>query len=257
VLLNIDAHFFKPVFIDSKLIGRLENHVETIYSSRKTGFLNDIMTCYERLRRAASTESKAWILFPVGVVTLPRSGVAENKFLREKLIARLSESFSTWDCSRLTLCPLVVYPMLRKEDGWSSDKPSHEHRDMYVHSLRLAVDLLNEAEIAHLDLRPENILWRVVRSGATPVIELKVIDFETAQPFGSKIPTVLIENVLEKRDYRYPFKLGDDDPRRVIRADRSHNEFFMRAISMWVHSDSESGFGSFMFSAMLNLAAEF
>ena len=53
----------------------------------------------------------------------------------------------------------IVFERLRHKDGWTNEKPVGEAAvRKYMNLLKNALDLLNKARVAHLDLRPQNIM---------------------------------------------------------------------------------------------------
>lgn len=95
--------------------------------------------------------------------------------------------------------------------------------------------MLNTAGIAHLDLRPANVLWRETPHGEAPSVELRVIDFEDAAPFGRVIPRELVQTIVATSDWRYPFQAGEEQTEQLASAVR--NDFFGEAIGQWTRSD--------------------
>jgi serine/threonine protein kinase len=136
----------------------------------------------------------------------------------------------------LTFRPLILFPRLSPSDGWTDAKPALGIiQQLYLEQLKLAIDALNTAGIAHLDLRPANALWREIHNGDTPSVELRLIDFEDAVPFGQVIPPELVRVIVDSDDYRYPFQSGDEHSDQIARV--LHNEFFFEAIGRWTSSE--------------------
>lgn len=79
------------------------------------------------------------------------------------------------------LQPVIIFPGLTVQDGWTNEKPPSDCVSMYLEALAQAVAFLNRAQIAHMDLRPPNIMWRQNSDG---MLEVMVIDFEDAVAFG-------------------------------------------------------------------------
>jgi hypothetical protein len=250
--LDIKAHFFKPISVAPKISGRVGNHnrIGTLKSPRTT-YLNDIMTCYQQLFKANipgqdSSKARDTILFPHGVITVPRKSISETTALRKCLMRTITKFFQPMNYSN---CPLIVYPMLSEGDGWTNGKPPAALCELYLAKLRLAVDLLNAARVAHLDLRPENVMWRRVTdidcACGSIGIELKVIDFEFALMFGQVVPKLFVDSILNTKDRRYPFTEADRS--RPVLANKLHNDFFLHAISEWLRSKYSRGFSDYMF----------
>jgi len=93
--------------------------------------------------------------------------------------------------------------------------------------LTKVVNLLNAAGIAHMDLRPANILWKV--NNSTNTMSLQVIDFEDVCFFGT-----FIDNAEAlKNDARYP--IHPSDSRVLIQANSKCNEWFLNAVSEYLN----------------------
>ena len=74
-------------------------------------------------------------------------------------------------------------------------------------------------------------------------MELRLIDFEDAVYFDRPISQSIVITIIERNDYRYPFRSGDE---RVVQfAQQYHNTFFFYAIKYWL-SSNESEFRDFM-----------
>lgn len=90
------------------------------------------------------------------------------------------------------------------EDITTSDisRPSASQVESYLMKVKEIVMALNDAKVAHMDLRPSNIMWREDDSG----IAVQVIDFEDSYRFNSIVP--LYGSM--KDDLRYPYHLTTD-----------------------------------------------
>ena len=141
----------------------------------------------------------------------------------------------------MDLCyrPLILFPLLKSNDGWSNKKPSDKYKQSYREQLGYAIAVLNTAGVAHLDMRPPNIMWRGVDTVDREVgqVELYLIDFEDAIFFDFTIPAEFIKFVVTTADTRYPFAAGDEETVQV--AKQLHNDFFLEAVSQWASSDIE------------------
>jgi hypothetical protein len=104
--------------------------------------------------------------------------------------------------------------------------------------LSIAINVLNLANIAHLDLRPANIMWREIKGQEFSQVELQLIDFEDAVLFDYPIPTEFVKVVVTNCDARYPFKPGDEKTQQLANA--NHNLFFYEAVKHWTISEVES-----------------
>lgn len=238
VRLDIAKTFVKPVRAlfkaDSAAAG------DNTISQRKSR-LNDIMRMYELIRRSASEEQAALVLFPCGVIGMPDPSVKQSADIYDMLLKTCKEEgFLEED---LKHCPLMLFPLL---EGWSGGRhggppDTATLASAYLAKLRQAIDLLNLAGVAHMDLRPANIMWRVGREGE---LELKLIDFEDSVVFGRTVHPELVRSIVYRNDYRYPFRVGDEVGPLFAR--REHNEFYFKAVSMWAQQESAQDFDSFM-----------
>jgi hypothetical protein len=113
-----------------------------------SGLHNEVDTTYERVKEAIVNACKK------------RSGI---------------DNFNDLD---LRFRPIVLFPWLQ---NYSTNKPPPQLRESYLAGLNEAVQLLNQTKIAHLDLRPENIMWR--ETGELGKVDMKIIDLETAVRF--------------------------------------------------------------------------
>lgn len=231
VKLGISNYFPKPVRCGWKS----ESDVDPIKSdlfSNKLLRLNHIMETYEVLRKSSASAADL-ILFPAGVVSVPAGDGAENRDLRVGLMAHCEEHFAQ---EELTHTPLILFPRLH---GWKTEKPPEHLQRSYIKQLKRVRDVLDEARIAHLDQRAANIMWREKQQGGSDAqpgkVEIRLIDFEEARFFGELIPGVRVEALVRKRDWRYPFKSGDDELDQF--AGKKHNAFFFKALKQWINSD--------------------
>jgi len=138
-------------------------------------------------------------------------------------------------------CPVVVYEELNAID-WRNTKPPFDAVEAYVRGVKDAVDIMNEAGIAHMDLRPANIMWRSIKGkeSDTVVVDVRVIDLEDAVPFGFCIQSV---DAL-RLDPRYPVSF--DDGREFIPAARYHNDWFAVVVEGWARQTDVDDFRDFM-----------
>eukprot|EP01033_Poteriospumella_lacustris_P006763 gene6763-4877_t len=248
VRLDMRGYFAKPIRNGFKFgTEEASASCETILYSDKSIRLNEIMRIYERLRVSGlrnGINMDQLLIFPEGVVSVPGVDVSETKQLRAILMQEcLTNGFRHMDLNHR---PLILFPRLSPDDGWTNNKPTQGSvQQLYLEQLNLAVAALNTAGIAHLDLRPANILWRNVQSGDAPSLELRLIDFEDAVPFGQVIPPGYVRNIIYLADCRYPFKSGDEDSDQI--ANTLHNFFFLEAIRQWTDSE-DIGFTEFMWN---------
>eukprot|EP01032_Pedospumella_encystans_P011306 gene11306-13152_t len=242
VSLNMAGYFAKPIrngwpLLNHNPWGFIQRHI--LSCSQMNVRLNRIMRLYEKLRlscRGEAVDIKSLVLFPEGVVTMPQNDAPiESKALLELLTRECAQNgFSS--ASGLCGCPVILFPRLSEADGWRTDKPPPTHRDSYLTQLRAAGEALNRAHIAHLDLRPSNIMWRAVCPSA---VEFYVIDFEDAELFDHVIPEEFVNAVVRASDHRYPFRYEDHHEKTQL-AKKFHNDYFVEAITQWAMSEEVS-----------------
>lgn len=166
------------------------------------------------------------VLFPCGVTGMPRADVEESKQIYQLLLRTCtSDRFQE---SELIHSPLIMFPRLQ---GWYCSRPTGTACGGYLAQLRSAIDVLNTANVAHLDLRAANVMWRTNEHGA---VHIKVIDFEDAVAFGHVIPEAYVKTIVDSSDFRYRFRVGDETERQF--ASQLHNEFYFRAFTSWLES---------------------
>jgi hypothetical protein len=183
-----------------------------------------------------------FILFPEGVITVPGIDVLESREIRDALMSCLHPNF---EVLKMTHRPLIAFKLLSSRLGWSNIRPRKELHSAYLDQIAKAIEVMEKANVAHLDLRPSNIMWRQV-DGSDQNIEIKIIDFEDAVMFGQLIPQSFIETVIHLPDYRYPFLHTWRNVERVL-AVHEHNTFFHLLIDGWLTTTCEdSNFDEFM-----------
>lgn len=145
--------FFKPVRNVEKEAG---SGVSVAYMdiSHARGNLDMVMHVYSMLDAIPS--SKKYVLFPLGVLSCP---AADNKYgseLRQLLVNFMNIRFPMWpDSNSYTHIPFIVFQDLLQLDGWKSsdERPPSHLTEQYLSVLEQAVKVLNEAKVAHMDLR--------------------------------------------------------------------------------------------------------
>jgi hypothetical protein len=224
--LNLQGYFTKPVRPALKV--RLFPET-TAGVSNMALRLNQLLSMYEAMR---CVDHSHLILYPEGVVTVPGEDVPDSSTIRAALKVRCKQCGFTLDYA---YCPIILFAYL---DGWKTEKPVPELQGSYLEQLGVAIAVMNKAGVAHLDLRPDNVLWRP-RAGVekgVPLVDLKIIDFEDAVCFEFPIPTEYVQVIVH--DARYPHEPGDE--RKVQLASAEHNKFFEVALTEWVTSDDVS-----------------
>jgi hypothetical protein len=238
IQLNVTEMFLKPV--------RARNKGDTILSdpslpiSSRSSRLNTIMRMYKLMHKGdglGRNLENAPVLFPIGVLSMPDESVAESKdiFTMIKTVC-LKEGFIEPD---FFLSPIIAFPLLR---DWNNEKPPQRLHASYMVELDNAIAFMNSGKVAHMDLRPANIMWQELTDNA---VSMRIIDFEDAVIFTHTIPNDWIGVIVATHDFRYPFRVGDEAQRKV--ADERYNFFFREAIRRWLDSE-ENEFREFMVS---------
>lgn len=224
--LYIDQFFFKPLCDLHKNFQQSNDKIGVLCRSS----LEHIMSIYQRIYLVE--DSDKYFLFPVGVLTFPPTSSRAN---RQKINNILEKFFMKYFQPLMHEIReggsiVVAFPLLSEEEGWSNGTPPENYVQQYVHELSRAVEILDTAGVAHMDLRPSNIMWRI-----NPVdnLEMRVIDLEDAEMFGQYIQ---LWEVL-KADLRYPVLCDDDGPKR---ASRIHNQWFLDSVSAWALETNEN-----------------
>jgi hypothetical protein len=195
--------------------------------------LNLLMRVYQQLVDVEGAHR--YILFPIGVIGNPSTRADEySQEIRLAIEACQSKYFGSGELDEFRPC--VVYDLLSKEDGWSTDRPPANLVSLYLDQLRRAVEVLNTAGVAHLDLLPANVIWRATNnSHGEETLELRLLDFEQSALFGMAVTEV---DVL-KADDRYP--VLSTDTRSFIPGCAAHNLWFLRAITGWLSANCDDG----------------
>ncbi len=275
-----------------------------------------LMRTYQRLHLV--TNANDVILFPVGMLNMPHtpqlksqtssysfsssvlpSATTPSAMSRKKekeskahatvidptLRKAMTHQMSLHHFDESVMCdhaPVIVFPLLRMEDRWTNGKPPTEYVEPYLRSLKIAVDVMNAARIAHLDLRPPNIMWKPASSSSSSSslsssftsseVEMKIIDLENALPFDSFLRFKgRNKNILS--DNRYPFfhssftsftssstsaststssstsstsstTSSPSPPPSVIGSE--HNDWFLKMVSAWARQIDHTSFENFM-----------
>jgi len=110
---------------------------------------------------------------------LPRLQETRSDSLHRSMLVQncIDNGFNGLD---LSYCPLILFPLLHSNDGWSNKKPSEKYRQSYRELMGSAIAVLNTAGVPHLDMRPPNIMWQGLDLVNEKVgrVELHFIDFE-------------------------------------------------------------------------------
>ena len=105
-------------------------------------------------------EIESVILFPSGVIGGMNDDLKHIEGLEQlrKSIEAACHKVPQFQFMDLRYKPIILFPQL---EDYHTDKPPLPLRVGYETSLERAITVLNQAGVAHLDLRPENIMWKV------------------------------------------------------------------------------------------------
>jgi hypothetical protein len=209
--------------------------------------LGTMMRVYQQLLGVEGAEE--YILFPCGIVGYPSVRAdAYSRTIRLAIEKCQQKYFKGIAIDEFRPC--VVFEHLNADDGWSINRPPSRLVPAYLERLRLAIDLLNTAEVAHMDLRPANILWKANTDESD--VEMQIIDFETSVPFGIAI------NYPQRLRYDPRYPVLSTDERHVIPACPAHNTWFLRAITKWLEEDlTKDTFNDYMAMKWASIEDEF
>jgi len=172
------------------------------------------MYCTEALRE--------YVAYPVGLMCIPTD---IKQLFMKPITAMLEEHFRGFQ--GLQNAPVIMFQNL---SGWRNDRPMVEIEvESYITKLTIAVDYLNQAGVAHMDLRPSNIMWQWNKEMNS--VDIQIIDFEDAVTFGSKIRFVEILKADACR--RYPIM----DDKNSEYASAYHNNWFLVSIKLWLKDE--------------------
>jgi serine/threonine protein kinase len=162
------------------------------------------------------------------------------------MLKKIHHFFPNFKIDDLPRSPVIIFEHLKPTDSWSNSRPPNEKATKYLKTLKKAISVLTDAKVAHMDLRPSNIMWRWNQEKQK--IEIKIIDFEDAVIFGEKIR--FIERLKYDVMHRYP--LMNTKEREY--ASSYHNDWFFHSIQLWlIDKNSNLGFESFMLSNHLKV----
>lgn len=238
--LDTEQYFFKPVREGLKVHGQRIISEDALIISTQSSSLNYTMRVYETLHSTLLGPMKRNLfLFPCGVITGIGEDSEGNDALKQviEIACKRTPNFQDFD---IRFKPIILFPLLV---DYVTVKPPLRVRDSYREKLAMAIECLNTAGIAHLDLRPDNIMWKENEDGTT--VDMKIIDFETAVLFKDAIPRNYVTTMASDVEGRYPFNETTTDVLQYQFADQSHNDFFLEFIAKWLDSDIEI-FDSFM-----------
>ena len=232
--------FFKPLkdFHKMRISGQELTTKRVV--SRLQSNLESMMLAYQRIY--ANEDAEQFFLFPLGVLSYPSSELVAQK---QNICQVMRDCISNHFCESRNIlkdgCPVIAYEHLSQDRGWSNEKPDRGLVPSYVECIKRAVDILNAAGIAHMDLRPSNILWRCKTDSSVPMVEIRVIDLEDAVAFGFFIRHVDIMRL----DCRYPVHERDGDR---IPAAQHHNDWFLKHVTNWANQYEYKKFSDYMYA---------
>jgi hypothetical protein len=216
--------------------------------SRLRTNLELIMLVYNRIH--VVQDASELFLFPLGVVSYPSTeSMSHDTRIRHVMDTCICLHFHYHKQLVKDGCPVIVYDKLSRERGWSNDKPSEDVVNSYIECVIKAVGVLNAAGVAHMDLRPANILWCREESGTD--VRIQVIDLEDAVPFGFYIRS---SDTL-REDTRYP--VFEADERILIPAVAPHNDWFCETVASWARQSEFNEYSSYMAANFRTFEAEF
>lgn len=236
--------FFKPIRSHLRMIDYTLSDLNTI--------LHRIMQIYNKLWNYTLIDShmQDYFLFPIGVMSIAskriikiqqKTSSKDSSHLYSDNVQRIDDNiqydvlkrindipnFRTTDWPITT--PVIIFDALKSSQGWKNTKPDEVYVQEYLSHLYEIVTILNNSSIAHLDLRPANIMWRIKNDCN---LEIKIIDFEDSYIFGE---VVLIADM---NDPRYPYRIRDSSDSSKLVASCYHNIWFYVAVKSWLDENN-------------------
>ena len=224
--LKFDYHsyFYKPIRANSKF--KVSCPDQNLISNVMTN-VERIMYIYQKIYSKYNEKTHEFIALPLGLMRIPCD---TNKEYIVPIIQKIKQHFNDFDDNLLACSPVIIFQNLSL---WSNKRPNNEYISKYLFTLRNAISYLNESKIAHLDLRPHNFMWLFDQQFST--IFIKIIDFEDAVIFGSKIRHI---DYLQTDKYkRYPPLEGENQY-----ASEHHNNWFLLSMELWLNQDDHAEF---------------
>lgn len=151
--------FLKPVRniekVNGNEVGAPRNGLDLSFARIN---LDSMMRVYSLVHSVP--EAAHVVAFPLGVLTCPLATfstdvgrrASQAPLLRMKIVASALTYFGL-DARDLDHVPFIVYPLLAPKDGWKNTKPEPRFVESYLSQLACVVRVLNEARVAHMDLR--------------------------------------------------------------------------------------------------------
>lgn len=222
-------YFFKPI-LDFQNNCDL-NYDYLNYGSRKINSLESMMSVYKRLSNVIDSDN--YILYPVGMLSYPSSDSFFFQDIKDSLKKFFATHFEFKFQDMNSGCPVVVFPMLNNQ--WQITKPPQRLFKSYLYGVATSVKIMNEALVAHCDLRSPNVMWK---EEINNTVSIRIIDFEDAVLIGSYFKPLSAH----KDDKRYPFL----DITTPVKITTFHNYWFLVALERWIYSPLKR-FGDVMF----------
>jgi hypothetical protein len=196
--------------------------------------LSFVLQSYHRLSRLDEIDQNLF-LFPIGLLNSPKQFNLEQQGGKDLLDACFRKYFDRKKEQIAKGCPVMVFEAL--SDEWSNEKPLPQYVESYLEKLNMAIDCMNNAGVAHMDLRSRNVMWKS-DGGELSSVSLKIIDFEDSLPFEKefKVPNYLAH------DLRYPFYASTET---FVTITEKQNDWFRIALTEWVR-DPEPNFDNFI-----------
>lgn len=258
------SSFFKPIRLDAKLteecssISSQDSSTNPNSVSKQRVVLNHIMRIYQKLYQTSPEKATAVIQFPLGIITVPSSTNAHASSIRHAIERCTKRHFKnmSYRFQSLTYTPCLVLQNLSYDDSddlpgrcyrWKNERPRQEYVGPYLAQFARLIDLLNAAGVVHMDLRPQNVMWKALANGS---VQIQAIDFEEALFVGELVPADTVK--MHKKDFRYPiaFEPSVNDAYGAdqnVFAKTAYNDFFFDNISAWLtQSANDIGFNQFM-----------
>jgi hypothetical protein len=235
---SYESFFYKPIRCESKSDLDTHDGLSLVYNA--IGNVDEIMFIYERLHKIEKAED--FFSFPVGLMSVPAE-FQEPYFV--PVWKKIKTFFPRFSREDLVNSPVIIYKYLDPKNGWSNKRPPCDLVEKYLVKLAEVISILSKAKVAHMDLRPHNIMWRW--NDELQTVDIQIIDFEDAVIFGGKVRN--IEHLNKDAHHRYPPMSNE----LLVYASNYHNDWFLCSIQMWLadneddKEEEEKDFGSYMF----------
>ena len=186
---DADTLFFKP---------SRGSQSDSHFVSSSLSNLDSIMSAYKALSLVPL--SFEYMLYPVGIMTLNDAAIRPSTNIVQFVNQCLASDFP--DDAFPVGSPLLMFDRL--DSSWTNEKPSDHLGASYTANITKAASILKDAKVAHLDLRPSNIMWKETEGNN---VCIRIIDLESFAFFGDLISPPAVKAYAA--DTRYPF-IADD-----------------------------------------------